>query len=95
MNKWVLRNLDEHIQQLNTRLIVAGIQSELDISKEKLNYKTCNFSNQKVPIIAIIGKKEQEAGTVTLRCLGIEEQITVTVDELIEIVPTENKKYLY
>ena len=90
----ITNDLDEHIQQLNTCLIDAGIRSELDISKEKVNYKIRHFSNQKVPIIAIVGKKEQEAGTVTLRRLGIEEQVTVSVDELIEIVQTENKKYL-
>jgi len=90
----ITNDLDEHIKQLNTRLIEAEVRSELDISKEKVNYKIRNFSNQKVPIIAIIGKKEQEEGTVTLRRLGIEEQITVSVEELIQIVQTENKKYL-
>jgi threonyl-tRNA synthetase len=90
----ITNDLDEHIKQLNTCLIAADIRSELDISKEKVNYKIRNFSNQKVPIIAIIGKKEQEEGTVTLRRLGIEEQITVSVEELIQIVQTENKKYL-
>ena len=90
----ITNDLDEHIKQLNTCLIAADIRSELDISKEKVNYKIRNFSNQKVPIIAIIGKKEQEEWTVTLRRLGIEEQITVSVEELIQIVQTENKKYL-
>ena len=90
----ITNDLDEHIKQLNTRLIEAEVRSELDISKEKVNYKIRNFSNQKVPIIAIIGKKEQEEGAVTLRRLGIEEQITVSVEELIQIVQTENKKYL-
>ena len=90
----ITNDLDEHIKQLNTILIEADIRSELDISKEKVNYKIRNFSNQKVPIIAIIGKKEQECGTVTLRRLGIEEQVTVSVEELIQIVQVENKKYL-
>ncbi|MDP5020474.1 MAG: threonine--tRNA ligase [Rickettsiaceae bacterium] len=90
----ITNDLDEHIKELNTRLIEADVRSELDISKEKVNYKIRNFSNQKVPIIAIIGKKEQEEGTVTLRRLGIEEQMTVSVEELIQIVQIENKKYL-
>jgi threonyl-tRNA synthetase len=90
----ITNDFDEHIQQLNRRLIAAGVRSELDISKEKVNYKIRNFSNKKVPIIAIIGKKEQESGTVTLRRLGIEEQVTVTIDELIEIILEENKKYI-
>lgn len=90
----ITNDLDEHVQQLNTKLVEAGIRTELDISREKVNYKIRNFSNQKVPIIAVIGKKEQEAGTVTLRRFGIEEQITVSVDELIQIVHKENRQYL-
>ena len=90
----ITNDLDEHVQQLNTKLIEAGIRTELDISREKVNYKIRNFSNQKVPIIAVIGKKEQEAGTVTLRRFGIEEQITVSADELIQIVHKENRQYL-
>lgn len=90
----ITNDLDEHITEINSRLIEAGVRSELDISREKVNYKIRNFSNQKVPIIAIIGKKEQEDGTVTLRRLGIEEQMIVSVDELVQLVLAENKKYI-
>ena len=89
----ITNDLDEHIEKLNAKLIRSGIRSELDISREKVNYKIRNFSNQKVPMIAIIGKKEQEDGTVTLRRLGVEEQDTVSVDKLIEIVQLETNKY--
>ncbi len=90
----ITNDLDEHISQLHTKLINAGIRSELDISREKVNYKIRNFSNQKVPIIAVIGKKEQEDGTVTLRKLGSQEQETVSVEDLISVVLNENEKYL-
>lgn len=90
----ITNDLDEHISQLHTQLINAGIRSELDISREKVNYKIRNFSNQKVPIIAVIGKKEQEDGTVTLRKLGSQEQETVSVEDLINVVLKENEKYL-
>jgi len=90
----ITNDLDEHITGVHKKLIDAGVRSELDISKEKVNYKIRNFSNQKTPIIAVIGKKEQEAGTVTLRRFGVEEQDVVSVDELIEIINAENKKYL-
>ncbi len=90
----ITNDLDDHITGIHKKLIDAGVRSELDISKEKVNYKIRNFSNQKVPIIAIIGKKEQADGTVTLRRFGVEEQDVVSVDELIEIIMQENKKYL-
>lgn len=90
----ITNDLDSYVEQINTKLIGAGVRSELDISREKVNYKIRNFSNQKVPIIAVVGKKEQESGTVTLRRLGVEEQETVSIDELIQMVQTENKKYI-
>lgn len=90
----ITNELDDHISAIHAKLIDAGIRSELDISKEKVNYKIRNFSNQKVPIIAVVGKKEQEDGTVTLRRLGSHDQETILVDELISIVLNENKRYL-
>lgn len=90
----ITNDLDDHISAIHAKLIAAGIRSELDISREKVNYKIRNFSNQKVPIIAVIGKKEQEDGTVTLRRLGSQDQETILVDELISIVLNENKRYL-
>ena len=90
----ITNDLDDHIVALNKKFIDEGIRSELDISKEKVNYKIRNFSNNRVPIIAVIGKKEQEEGSVTIRRLGSEAQETMKVDELIELVRAENKKYL-
>ncbi|MDP5110069.1 MAG: threonine--tRNA ligase [Rickettsiaceae bacterium] len=90
----ITNDLDDHISAIHAKLIAAGIRSELDISREKVNYKIRNFSNQKVPIIAVIGKKEQEDGTVTLRRLGSQDQETILVDELISVVLDENKRYL-
>jgi threonyl-tRNA synthetase len=91
----ITNELDNHIIGLNKRFIDAGIRSELDISREKVNYKIRNFSNQKVPLIAVVGKKEQLDGTMTIRKLGSsEEQKTFLVDEVIGMIATENKKYL-
>jgi len=90
----ITNDLDEVVLQRHRSLIAAGVRSELDISKEKVNYKIRNFSNQKVPLIAVIGKKEQENGTVSVRTLGSDETITMTCEELISMVLAENKKYL-
>jgi threonyl-tRNA synthetase len=90
----ITNDLDEYAASINRRFIEAGIRSELDISQEKVNYKIRLFSNQKVPIIAVIGKKEQQDGTLALRMLGTEEQKIVNTQELIELILAENRKYL-
>lgn len=91
----ITNDLDDHIIELNKRFIDSDIRSTLDISREKVNYKIRNFSNQKVPLIAVVGKKEQADGTLTIRRLGSSgEQETLPVDEVIKMINTENKKYL-
>ncbi len=89
----ITNDQDAYLSTLNAKLIDAGIRSELDISREKVNYKIRNFSNLKVPIIAVVGKKEQESETVTLRYLGSDEQKTISIGELIVLVLADNKKY--
>lgn len=90
----ITNDQDEYLQALYRKLVDTGIRSELDISREKVNYKIRNFSSLKVPLIAIAGKKEQEDGTVTIRKLGQEEQETVSVEKLIDMIVAENKKFL-
>ena len=83
----ITNDQDDYLSSLNAKLIDAGIRSELDISREKVNYKIRNFSNQKVPLIAVVGKKEQTDGTLTIRKLGSsEEQETLSVDEVIKMI---------
>ncbi len=67
------------------QLKAVGIRAELDVRNEKINYKIREHSLQKVPIIAVVGKKEAENGTLTLRMLGTEEQQTLPINETIEL----------
>ncbi len=89
----ITNDQDDYIKKLHAKLINSQVRSELDISREKVNYKIRHFLNLKVPIIAVVGKKEQENNTIALRYLGSDEQHNVTHEELIEIVAQENKKY--
>lgn len=91
----ITNDSDEYASNVYKNLSEAGVRSELDISSEKVNYKIRNFSNKKVPIIAIIGKQEVADSTVTLRKLGSDDvQETMSVAGLIDIVKKENAKYL-
>jgi threonyl-tRNA synthetase len=55
----------------------AGMRVQSDLRNEKINYKIREHSLQKVPVIAIVGRKEAEERTVTLRRLGSERQETL------------------
>lgn len=63
-------------------LTEKGIRVELDESSETFNKRIRSAVTQKIPNIVIIGGKEAENGTVTLRRYGVQEQESLTVEEL-------------
>lgn len=60
-----------------------------DLRNEKINYKVREHSLAKVPVIAVVGAKEKENGTVTVRRLGSEKQETVKLDDFVAALVKE------
>lgn len=65
-------------------LHVENIYARADLRDEKVNYKIRELSLSKTPIIAVVGEKEVEDKTVTLRYLGSEKQETISKADFIE-----------
>ena len=63
----------------------AGVRAVLDTRSEKVSYKIREHSLKKIPILAIIGAKEAEEGTVTLRRLGGTETETLSQEDFLKI----------
>jgi threonyl-tRNA synthetase len=59
----------------------AGLRVELDSRNEKINYKVREHSLAKVPVLLVLGKKEAELRTVSVRRMGVQEQKVVGLDE--------------
>ena len=62
------------------------VRSEIDDSSDTMGKKIRNAAKAKVPHVLIIGENEVEAGTVTWKRYGVEEQVTVPVDTFVEKV---------
>lgn len=90
----ITSDLSDYALQVNQLLINERVRTGIDVSSEKINYKIRNFSNHKVPIIAVIGKQEMANNTITIRRLGTNSQETMSVLELIELVQEQNRQYL-
>ncbi|MGA3300955.1 MAG: His/Gly/Thr/Pro-type tRNA ligase C-terminal domain-containing protein [Candidatus Acidiferrales bacterium] len=54
-------------EEVNRKLLEAGIRSEFDGRNEKLQAKIRDAQLQKIPYMLVIGGKEAEAGTVSVR----------------------------
>ena len=72
-----------HIEKLVKRLKDAGLRIEGDYRNEKINYKIREHSHQKVPVILVVGDREIENDSVTVRRLGSQKQTTMQINDLI------------
>ena len=54
---------------------------ETDLRNEKINYKVREHSLAKVPVIAVVGRREAEEGKLALRRLGSDGQQILTLVE--------------
>ncbi|MFT4076261.1 MAG: threonine--tRNA ligase [Asticcacaulis sp.] len=62
----------------------AGLRVEADLRNEKINYKVREHSMAKVPVIAVVGRKEAETGEVALRFLGSEGQTILSIADAVK-----------
>jgi threonyl-tRNA synthetase len=67
----------------------AGLAVELDLGREKINAKVREHSVRHVPVIAVVGRREAEVGTVALRRLGVEAQEVVALHEAVRRLAAE------
>ncbi|MFH1378344.1 MAG: threonine--tRNA ligase [Planctomycetota bacterium] len=80
------RQLDA-AKELNAKLIAMGIRSELDIRNEKIGYKVREFETQKVPYLLVLGDREVESGTMSVRALGKQDLGAMTLDAFVAQLP--------
>ncbi len=57
----------EYCKKVYTDLRKAGVRIEKNLRNEKLNYKIREAQMEKIPYMLIVGEKEKENGTVTVR----------------------------
>jgi threonyl-tRNA synthetase len=76
------------------RMTDAGLRVELDIRDEKIGAKIRQAEMQKIPVMLIVGEREAESGTVSLRRRHTGDQGAQALDDLIPLLvdEVENKK---
>ena len=57
----------KHLKQVEAQLKAAGLRVETDMRNEKIGYKIREAQLEKLPYMLIIGDKEKEEGTVSVR----------------------------
>jgi threonyl-tRNA synthetase len=76
----IVSDADGYATQVCSALKDAGLRADTDLRNEKINYKIREHATHKIPVIVIVGRKEAEERTVTLRFRGEEKQETLPLD---------------
>lgn len=80
-----------YAKEVAERLEACGIRVELDDRNEKIGYKLREARNQRVNYICVIGEREAEAGTLTVRSSKAGELGEMSAEEFTEKLLEEIK----
>ncbi len=87
----VVSEFDEYAEQVAKTLRSRGLSAKTDLRNEKITYKIREHSVEKTPIIIVVGAKERENGTVTVRRIGSDKQEVFKLEELADALAKEAK----
>ena len=85
----ITSDADDYAVKAVAALRAAGLRAEVDLRNEKVGYKVREHSVAKVPVIAVVGRREAEEGKVALRRLGSNDQEVVTIEDAARILSAE------
>ena len=78
----------DYANSLKIKAEEHNIRVELDTANEKINYKIRNHIHKKIPVFWIIGKKEVEENSVSIRYLESNKQHVMHIDKALKTLLT-------
>ena len=93
----IVSDADGYAEEVLAALKKLGLRAEVDLRNEKINYKVREHSLAKVPVLLVVGKREAEEKTVSVRRLGSQQQQVAPVAEVVaalaeEAIPPDLKR---
>jgi threonyl-tRNA synthetase len=85
----IVSDADDYAGEVLERLKKAGFRAEADLRNEKINYKVREHSLAKVPVLLVVGKREAEEKTVSVRRLGSQKQVVMSLDQAVAVLTDE------
>ena len=82
---------NDYALELKDKLSVLGVRVETDLRNEKIGYKIREAQMQKLPYMLVVGDKERENGTVSVRTRGGVDLGAMPVDEFIAKITAQIK----
>jgi len=82
---------DKYAKKIFEEFVKVGINVEMDLKNQKINYKIREHSLSKVPLLFICGEKEVKKKSITIRRLGSEKQETLPLDKAVKKFSKESR----
>ena len=86
----IISDVNNYASEIIDELENAGIRCKADLRNEKISYKVREHSAAKVPVIIAIGKREAEAKTVSIRRIGSDKTESMSFDDALKLLSSEN-----
>jgi len=77
---------DDYARNVVDEFKKAGIRAEVDLASGRMNAKIRNAQLQKIPYMLVVGEREMESQTVSLRLRTEEDLGTLPLTEVIEMI---------
>lgn len=87
----VAETFADYAKEVAAKCEEAGLRVELDIRNEKIGYKLREARNERVSYICVIGEREAEANSVSVRSTKVGELGAMSVEEFIDKLVEEVK----
>ena len=83
-------DINDYAREVYEKLNEAGFRVEFDDRNEKIGYKIRESQLQKIPYVLVVGDRERENGTVSVRSRKEENKaIVMSLDDFISAAKTE------
>lgn len=79
----------DYAQTIANNLIKAGIRVEVDYRAEKIGYKIREAQVQKIPYMLVVGQKEEQNKTVSVRSRQNGDEGSISIDEFLSKIKQE------
>ena len=87
----IISDVDSYVDEVAELFKAQGVRVETDKRNEKISYKVREHSAAKVPVIMVIGKKEAEERSLSVRRLGSDKNISYNLETIVDEISNESK----
>ena len=85
----IVSDADDYAREVAAAFAKAGMEVRTDLTNQKINAKVREHSLALVPVLAVVGRKEAEQGTIALRRLGSQAQEVLPLAEAVARLAAE------